>query len=60
MSVKNGIDIADDRAVRRGTRRSITLPGKSATFASTDPIAIARALRAQSELGEAERKLDRD
>lgn len=39
-------------------RRSIKLPGKSATLAATDPADIARDLRSKSALGRMEAKLD--
>jgi hypothetical protein len=37
--------------------RRIKLPGKSETFANTDPVDIARELRAKSKLGEREARL---
>ena len=48
---------ADTRFRRRGSERRIKVPGKAEYFGNDDPNAIARALRAQSELGELERKL---
>ncbi|UEM08299.1 hypothetical protein J4G43_026160 [Bradyrhizobium barranii subsp. barranii] len=37
--------------------RRIKLPGKSEAYASTDPVEIARELRAQSRLGKREARL---
>lgn len=57
MSIESEMDRADDRTRRAASKRSIKLPGMSATFASTNPHDIARELRAKSKLGERERKI---
>lgn len=46
------------REKRQKSKRHIKLPGKPATYASTDPIEIARELRSKSRLGRKEAKLD--
>jgi hypothetical protein len=43
---------------RSKTQRRIKLPGKVERFADTDPVDIARELRAKSRLGQREAKLD--
>jgi hypothetical protein len=48
---------ADTRFRRRGSERRIKVPGKNEYYGNDDPNEIARALRAQSELGAMERKL---
>lgn len=42
---------------RANATRRIKLPGKAMEYAETDPIDIARTLRANSKLGQAEKKL---
>ncbi|ATU92741.1 hypothetical protein B5P45_25165 [Phyllobacterium zundukense] len=42
---------------RAKASRQIKLPGKSMQYAATDPVDIARTLRANSKLGQAEKKL---
>lgn len=46
------------REKRQKSKRHIKIPGKPATYASTDPVDIARELRAKSKLGRKEAKLD--
>jgi hypothetical protein len=46
------------REKRQKSKRHIKIPGKPAAYASTDPIDIARELRAKSKLGKREAKLD--
>jgi hypothetical protein len=46
------------REKRQRSRRHIKIPGKPAEYASTDPIDIARELRAKSKLGKREARLD--
>lgn len=51
------IDVADDRSARRASKRKIKIPGKSIVYANTDPVTIARELRAKSALGRREKAL---
>ncbi|WVT73339.1 hypothetical protein QM996_17965 [Sinorhizobium chiapasense] len=48
-----------ERATKKSAKatRSVTLPGKRAAYLSTDPVDIARELRAKSRLGQREAKL---
>lgn len=46
------------REKRQKSKRHIKVPGKPATYANTDPIDIARELRAKSKLGKREARLD--
>jgi hypothetical protein len=45
------------RALTSKQSRRIKLPGKSETYDSTDPVEIARELRAKSKLGKREARL---
>ncbi|NRQ15582.1 hypothetical protein [Ensifer sesbaniae] len=51
--------MAIERATKKTTKatRSVTLPGKRAAHMTTDPVDIARELRAKSRLGQREAKL---
>ncbi len=51
--------MAVERATKKASKsvRSVTLPGKRAAYVSTDPIDIARELRAKSKLGQREARL---
>ncbi len=46
------------REKRQKSKRHIKVPGKAAAYASTDPVDIARELRAKSKLGVREARLD--
>lgn len=46
------------REKRQKSKRHIKLPGKPATYANTEPVDIARELRAKSKLGKREARLD--
>lgn len=46
-----------ERAQSSKLSRRIKLPGRSATYANTDPVEIARELRAKSKLGKREARL---
>ncbi|MBJ3783852.1 hypothetical protein [Devosia sediminis] len=48
---------ADTRFRRPGSERRIKVPGMTEYYGNDDPTAIAKALRAKSELGALERKL---
>lgn len=57
MSTNLEIDHADARSKRLASQRRIKLPGRVEVYDSTNPHDIARELRAESKLGERERKL---
>lgn len=46
------------REKRQKSARRIQVPGRGVVYASTDPIEIARELRAKSKLGQREARLD--
>ncbi|MBB4364243.1 hypothetical protein GGD65_005301 [Bradyrhizobium sp. CIR18] len=48
---------ATEKRSRSRERRRIKLPGKAEAYANTDPIEIARELRANSKLGKREARL---
>lgn len=50
-------ELATEKRPQR-ERRRIKLPGKAEVYADTDPIEIARELRAKSKLGKREARLD--
>lgn len=52
------MDVADARVSRRAAnKRRIRIPGKAERYDNTDPVTIAREMRAKSKLGALERKL---
>lgn len=52
------IDKADSRLTKRtASRRRIRIPGQAERYDNTDPVTIARELRAKSKLGALERKI---
>lgn len=59
-SKETRIERADTRFRRRGSERRIKIPGEAEYYGNDDPNAIARVLRAKSELGVLEKKLAQD
>ncbi|QKC97273.1 hypothetical protein [Mesorhizobium sp. NZP2298] len=58
--MQSNIEKADTARTRTTSKsRRIKLPGKPLEYTDTDPIKIARELRAKSALGRAEAKLER-